>query len=100
IRDRNVTGVQTCALPILDAAVDGHLALRRHSQALAGAPPGELESPFVLLDAEPLGPVAALEEVFPPDVGPLPECDRSADHVVDKIGRASCRERGETAAAA
>src|SRR5699024_2098537 len=23
------------------------------------------------------------EEVFPPDVGPLPECDRSADHVVD-----------------
>src|SRR5699024_11691908 len=77
IRDRNVTGVQTCALPIFDHAERGGVPLRR------GRVVAEL---LVLLQ-------------HGGDIGDdqLPAtCERSPDPLergAPQIGRASCRER-------
>src|SRR5699024_11341809 len=85
IRDRNVTGVQTCALPILDDQLG---AARARDRGLAGGQPrlGDLRlSLHVQPDVEPLDAVEVLERA-----GEL-RLD-----VVDEllqIGRASCRER-------
>src|SRR5699024_11273342 len=72
IRDRNVTGVQTCALPILPPA----------AAELDGEASGQVP------DLAGLGAAAAVHA----SVG----ADRGAHAVaeVEEIGRASCRERG------
>src|SRR5206468_8908479 len=100
IRDLIVTGVQTCALPIciLDpVALD-----------FGGAAPGDLAAAAAILGATPyhadpaakirrrerperLGDLLAVEDVDPFD-------RRGTGNV--EIGRASCRERGESAGVA
>src|SRR5437867_5426077 len=76
IRDRTVTGVQTCALPIFPAAVlrgedlRPHAALLRHPEELRAVAPEALH--------------AAHEAPLLPQPGYAVPCE---------IGRASCRER-------
>src|SRR5699024_11287040 len=82
IRDRNVTGVQTCALPI-SPFVRG---------AFAGAASGAI--PTILVSTNPAAPLAALADIaILPDTGPevltgstrlkaakAPEMVRSEEH--------------------
>src|SRR5207249_5685965 len=89
IRDRNVTGVQTCALPISEQDDgDGDAAQDAVS---------ELDERVVVLRRERVtaltaGPVAAAETgVGQPDRG------ARQHNQPERIGRASCRERGEMA---
>src|SRR5207249_6886694 len=90
IRDRNVTGVQTCALPIFllpdPSAHDS-------AEVVAGVPREEFAASVV-------GPG--------PPGSPLAKTSAAAvrteyaavapRHLFDEIGRASCRERAERAA--
>src|SRR5699024_11217305 len=84
IRDRNVTGVQTCALPILSRPL-----------------PSEPSSVTLVRSASGAWHVSFVVEV--PDPTPLPETGRVAGidlgltDLAAKIGRASCRERVESA---
>src|SRR5699024_11506012 len=80
IRDRNVTGVQTCALPILLSELHG-LVLE-----LGMTPLVETHSAAELETALEIG--AQLVGVNARDLKTF-ELDR------EQIGRASCRERGE-----
>src|SRR5437867_2005736 len=89
IRDRTVTGVQTCALPICaihyPIAMDGALKLKEVSYIHAeGYPTGETKH----------GPNALIDESLPVVI--IATCDRNdAGSVLRyEIGRASCRERG------
>src|SRR5207249_7450832 len=84
IRDRNVTGVQTCALPILRTRaralvdpeqIDMETSLAQTRAALAAAPLHPMPL-FVLTHGR----------VDQPDTDP---------RINAEIGRASCRERGE-----
>src|SRR5699024_12222433 len=70
IRDRNVTGVQTCALPIL-RDVEGATLLRELRTEVSSLRRREAELSSRYGDRHP--------------------------EMVNKIGRASCRERGEIA---
>src|SRR5699024_11320200 len=74
IRDRNVTGVQTCALPISREEIHGVL-----TQVLTTA---TLETPPAFSD----GAVSGRDGRH---------TDELASLLAEKIGRASCRERAE-----
>src|SRR5207249_8568326 len=87
IRDRNVTGVQTCALPILGGRSQ-ELDPRRNG----GLPVTQLLAGRLMT----LPPFTRVPERF------VRECARALRKVADaaaaaggQIGRASCRERGE-----
>src|SRR5699024_11610602 len=87
IRERNVTGVQTCALPISKSMITGF------------DPDGDRLDP-VIID---FGIAIAAEESRLTSTGLVmgtaayldPEVIRT-DHAGEEIGRASCRERGKT----
>src|SRR5699024_11867714 len=91
IRDRNVTGVQTCALPIF-VPDEHHRDTARH--------PNEDESEEELRTGRQAGDEPAEEDDREPE-----HQGRSDEPVLDEtqpeyapvaeIGRASCRERGE-----
>src|SRR5699024_11258649 len=76
IRDRNVTGVQTCALPISYLTQD-------HAKLLATMPFLKGCETNVVVDNEQRSPF---------DRGST-EIDGYTEMFFDKIGRASCRER-------
>src|SRR5207248_5473385 len=93
IRDRTVTGVQTCALPIylvarrrnvleqlLHQLVDVIGELFQHAETRL------LLAIEMLVERHDLG-----RSMFLVDDGPL---QREVDEAGDEIGRASCRERG------
>src|SRR5699024_11692185 len=75
IRDRNVTGVQTCALPILYRPVN------------------ELNIFANYLFTGDIMKCVTLENMLTPRVAG--NTDRAGRMAISKIGRASCRERGE-----
>src|SRR5207249_7691977 len=91
IRDRNVTGVQTCALPIfVDAADSG----------LAGVDPADAERCF----ADTLDKTKVAGKVVLCKRGVNPRIEKSKNVkdaggvgmiLYNEIGRASCRERVE-----
>src|SRR5207249_9273959 len=88
IRDRNVTGVQTCALPIL--ARDGRRGEREVHRVRAREGGGQRQ--VVALDA------VARDVVHAEVDGRVAEGTREERAHVDvegEIGRASCRERVE-----
>src|SRR5207237_4181189 len=86
IRDSSVTGVQTCALPILDRASIRALSLGTGNVILPLASGTPEEDPDLVAHAENSNLLADVRKLAgsilddPPDVA--------------KIGRASCRERG------
>src|SRR5205823_11580959 len=89
IRDKLVTGVQTCALPISAGRVLG-LVVRAKEVAAGDVEVGAIDESAVLDDkSRALGPVAA---------GQLIPGDRRHFVVqsveIIEIGRAACRERG------
>src|SRR5207245_7280624 len=79
IRSATVTGVQTCALPILEGALDA----QRRFVADASH---ELRTPLATIQGN-AGLLA---------MGPNVEEKVRRAAAADKIGRASCREGGET----
>src|SRR5207249_8368409 len=89
IRDRNVTGVQTCALPILGGIKDKMLAAMRAGIRRVMLPARNSRD----LEEVPAEAKQKMEFVFLEDVD---EAVRVAlEPRPEKIGRASCRERGE-----
>src|SRR5207249_9598220 len=81
IRDRNVTGVQTCALPICEfrALLASVASILRQGNSLSSA-----------LQQFPLA--------FPPlYVSTVQASEKTSDLAPAQIGRASCRERGGNA---
>src|SRR5207245_3559448 len=91
IRDATVTGVQTCALPILDRV------LKRGLQA--GLIVRDVELPATVLRGGAEGVVGRLR-LGCGGVDGDAEANGVDDHVLNpgergQIGRASCRERGE-----
>src|SRR5699024_11828724 len=86
IRDRNVTGVQTCALPIY-AIVDGKVKLggAKESSAKALMQLGNRHRISLFINDR--------------DYGETKPYSVAAGHAELKIGRASCRGRGETSGA-
>src|SRR5439155_13548371 len=83
IRDGHVTGVQTCALPISDElAVDGVAELLDHLHVA--------RFPHDRLAVRRCGRVRAGSE------DPRTEVAGAARDLAPQIGRASCRERGES----
>src|SRR5207248_8948080 len=93
IRDRTVTGVQTCALPILPRAANVHVC--------ASAPHSELlkQAAVVVTHAGHGTVIRALAAGVPLVCMPMGrDQNENAARVVFRgaeIGRASCRERGE-----
>src|SRR5690606_40460098 len=85
IRDFHVTGVQTCALPILTFA-SSSIGAPSH---LAGELFNQLTS-LHILHVPYRGSAPALTDLIGGQV----------DMMFDKIGRASCRERGEVSGVA
>src|SRR5688572_31237732 len=84
IRDLTVTGVQTCALPILQddhQAADLHHPARRHVRAPPGDLSGVPERPRMLLGARGRGPVAR---------GAHAAADRSEERRVGKECSSGC----------
>src|SRR5699024_11796365 len=89
IRDRNVTGVQTCALPIFDTwkeqfenseteqAVLEDLQ-RVQSYGIQGAPALVIDQKYLIRGAQPQGVI-----------------EKTIEEIAEKIGRASCRERAQ-----
>src|SRR5206468_6154225 len=84
IRDLIVTGVQTCALPILTSSIGA--PRRRYGYAARGAP---IELVTVRLTVR----LPRLVTLPRPPGGPVPKTSRRG--VLFEIGRASCRERVE-----
>src|SRR5699024_11991946 len=84
IRDRNVTGVQTCALPIL---THGHYD---HTGGVAGLQSKWPEVP-VYLNRRDVYEDAYTQQLFPPLSGDVRDYDEG--DTVAEIGRASRRER-------
>src|SRR5438132_7047797 len=84
IRDHCVTGVQTCALPILVEAVEDHQSAIREYEA------GHLAHVLSALN----GLAGSRKRILPESLMTLSDRRRS------KIGRASCRERVEISGAA
>src|SRR5207249_5855847 len=91
IRDRNVTGVQTCALPILEdpAFLNTGLVFTIHNMGYQGLFPPEI-LPLLMLPWD-LFTIAKME--YFGNVNFLKGALAYADM---EIGRASCRERGES----
>src|SRR5205823_8433886 len=90
IRDKLVTGVQTCALPIYPSAHSiQHAAAREphapHAIHAAASPPAPAVA--ACLPSYPRSPLES---------GAMPRPDMTAPEVAadSEIGRASCRERG------
>src|SRR5690606_40842310 len=85
IRDFHVTGVQTCALPILDAA---RISLLRRLLSGAVQP--------IVIDADGLNALSQIDDWC----GLIRGRSKRSGGVVltphPEIGRASCRERGES----
>src|SRR5699024_12144525 len=79
IRDRNVTGVQTCALPI------------------SRGPPRVLAAFSGDAPSAPRSTPTTLTRVT---LHVAPATDADVDEIADQIGRASCRERVESAGVA
>src|SRR5699024_12076327 len=96
IRDRNVTGVQTCALPIFPEEKDTRTFSALRKGTLAPAAPGG--------GGVPRGSISAALNGSSPRPCRRPEHRPSWAGVVDhgrgQIGRASCRERGARRAGA
>src|SRR5207244_5288938 len=97
IRDDLVTGVQTCALPIYNRAVE----LNRHASKPAPWP--HLNFAISLIEANRLAEAEKnLREAISYDAG-LPQAHYQLGRVLEmqgeheEIGRASCRERGRRA---
>src|SRR5207248_8714479 len=94
IRDRTVTGVQTCALPISDLGKVGGAEAGK-ALVLASADPDRRVRRAVAIA---LGFVADGESAAA--LRKLIESDRAEDVAgaaeISQIGRASCRERGES----
>src|SRR5207248_5739592 len=87
IRDRTVTGVQTCALPILRQELAGCCATDAHTYL------GQWPADFpVILGHENVGIVEAIGSGGAVDF--LGRALRVGDRIIAQIGRASCRERG------
>src|SRR5699024_11627589 len=92
IRDRNVTGVQTCALPISTA----HRLLEGGFRLIAkGAPDVLIARCTQLLQG---GEIRALTGAMKAKL--LSDNSRLAERALREIGRASCRERGGSAGGA
>src|SRR5699024_12232251 len=85
IRDRNVTGVQTCALPIYYA---DRTILTTMIEKFGGGPVG-LDTLAAAI-GEDSGTLEDVYEPFLPKNGFIQRTPKGR-----KIGRASCRERGE-----
>src|SRR5699024_11409805 len=81
IRDRNVTGVQTCALPILTTLIDLVVVFLFTHPMMR-----------VLLRTKFFGGGHRLSGLDPVHLGSTVSAYRGAGRVVSKIGRASCRE--------
>src|SRR5207249_9342180 len=91
IRDRNVTGVQTCALPICDIPQQPHRNIKTlETKILGDAPVGDKRYDAWATGDEALTAHALLRRCT--DDLDLLQAEQGA-----KIGRASCRERGEGA---
>src|SRR5207253_8189261 len=92
IRAGHVTGVQTCALPILVIELTDRTTVMKDARVVATCPTAELDKQQMMN----LIVGRALEEMFPEQGEPL-----SAEPLVRvrglsrgrEIGRASCRER-------
>src|SRR5207249_5506675 len=94
IRDRNVTGVQTCALPIY-----GDWIVRVEPQNLGYAISyysGNADNPAT--DGSTATPVriVSANTVSNVNINPAPGGGAIRGRILRKIGRASCRERGKT----
>src|SRR5207248_6965026 len=90
IRDRTVTGVQTCALPISGAIVDGGELIETPLAAR-----NSLQKLHIQLEA--MSRLGLLVSLPPFAVRPMLLVRGQAVQLVapqDEIGRASCRERG------
>src|SRR5699024_11396538 len=91
IRDRNVTGVQTCALPISQVKLLAHTVIE--SDVIAELMDIQPQS----TDAETLVTFAG-RSCYESWHRPKPETYRDEDYIArtifEQIGRASCRERG------
>src|SRR5262249_59308666 len=91
IRDWSVTGVQTCALPILLVADETQCGVGRPGTYFAYQRAHPVVMPDVMVTAKPLGVGIPL--------GVIMSNERAAAAIKPgmhgKIGRASCRERGE-----
>src|SRR5699024_11291666 len=90
IRDRNVTGVQTCALPICNHAnATGKTAAEALVDLILGKATVTVD--LHLYTASDL----ANAPVWASGIGWLDSCTGEKWTARTKIGRASCRERGE-----
>src|SRR5205823_11290099 len=94
IRDKLVTGVQTCALPICRRG-----RARRQDARPRDAPPGGARAPDPLAGAQARRLAAPLRRGAPRarGGGEATLIDSGPNEERDQIGRASCRERGEIA---
>src|SRR5205823_11301616 len=90
IRDKLVTGVQTCALPILAVVGAGTIGLLV-ARLCARLPGADVSVVDVAPSRSDL--VAALGVKFETPATAPADCD-IVFHASGKIGRASCRERG------
>src|SRR5207249_5878265 len=90
IRDRNVTGVQTCALPIWQARreVASPAERARAAQRRATAPAAATADPALRPMVRTAGRAMAAR-------APVPRRQMAATPATRQIGRASCRERVE-----
>src|SRR5699024_11444639 len=97
IRDRNVTGVQTCALPISTNVVTYEEQIMSRdlpsSMVVVGAGAIGMEFGYILRS---FGVDVTMIEFLP---RALPSEDVEVSKEITKIGRASCRARGEGPAA-
>src|SRR5206468_9815775 len=89
IRDLIVTGVQTCALPIFDRRMGGpseaEVILQQDIEEVPGRSIGRIEMHLLDLDVgDAAVPLDGRAEI------------NTRPHPFDQIGRASCRERGES----
>src|SRR5690606_40129344 len=91
IRDFHVTGVQTCALPILDEGRPRFETDREERDALAA----RLFAAFTAGDVDGLRELLAADVELVSDAGGKAPALPRAVVGADKIGRASCRERVE-----
>src|SRR5207302_6586247 len=87
IRDFHVTGVQTCALPISEGLVGDALGLE----------PGAVQERVETLALEPLGAAQGATHPGTCSRTILPTIPSRLSISSNEIGRASCRERVETA---
>src|SRR5205823_11253035 len=95
IRDKLVTGVQTCALPILAGAVLIYLVIKTLLVEAFRIPSGSMIPTLMVGDWLFVNKVAYGPHI-PFTNARLPGYHTPAHGDVVEIGRASCRERGES----